>query len=288
MRTSSDLAFSSDNSAWLLPWILTVVVYLGVLATVGIVIVENVLGRWQEGSYASTTVQLPSNTESEAVEDVLQVLNQAHGVERARVISREEMISLLEPWFAAADLIKQLPIPWLIDVVPKEGASVDWRATQNRLAEHVPGVLVDTGMVWLEKLAQPARTFQVTAILVLALIILATVAAVSLTARAALAIHRDTIGVIHLLGAEDDYIIRQIQRRVTGMAARGSIIGVVLATATIFAIGYITNHVEASLFPIYEFGFGGWVAMFAMPLLAVTIAAFTVRRIVGRELASML
>ena len=288
MRTSSDLAFSSDNSAWLLPWILTVVVYLGVLATVGIVIVENVLGRWQEGSYASTTVQLPSNTESAAVENVLQVLNQAHGVERARVISREEMISLLEPWFAAADLVKQLPIPWLIDVVPKEGAIVDWRATQNRLAEHVPGVLVDTGMVWLEKLAQPARTFQVTAILVLALIILATVAAVSLTARAALAIHRDTIGVIHLLGAEDDYIIRQIQRRVTGMAARGSIIGVVLATATIFAIGYITNHVEASLFPIYEFGFGGWVAMFAMPLLAVTIAAFTVRRIVGRELASML
>jgi len=288
MRTSSDLAFSSDNSAWLLPWILTVVVYLGVLATVGIVIVENVLGRWQEGSYASTTVQLPSNTESAAVENVLQGLNQAHGVERARVISRDEMISLLEPWFAAADLIKQLPIPWLIDVVPKEGAIVDWRATQNRLAEHVPGVLVDTGMVWLEKLAQPARTFQVTAILVLALIILATVAAVSLTARAALAIHRDTIGVIHLLGAEDDYIIRQIQRRVTGMAARGSIIGVVLATATIFAIGYITNHVEASLFPIYEFGFGGWVAMFAMPLLAVTIAAFTVRRIVGRELASML
>ena len=288
MRTSSDLAFSSDNSAWLLPWILTVVVYLGILATVGIVIVENVLGRWQEGSYVSTTVQLPSNTGSAAVEDVLQVLNQAHGVERARVISREEMISLLEPWFAAADLIKQLPIPWLIDVVPKEGAIVDWRATQNRLAEHVPGVLVDTGMVWLEKLAQPARTFQVTAILVLALIILATVAAVSLTARAALAIHRDTIGVIHLLGAEDDYIIRQIQRRVTGMAARGSIIGVVLATATIFAIGYITNHVEASLFPIYEFGFGGWVAMFAMPLLAVTIAAFTVRRIVGRELASML
>ena len=198
------------------------------------------------------------------------------------------MISLLEPWFAASDLIKQLPIPWLIDVVPKEGAIVDWRATQNRLAEHVPGVLVDTGMVWLEKLAQPARTFQVTAILVLALIILATVAAVSLTARAALAIHRDTIGVIHLLGAEDDYIIRQIQRRVTGMAARGSIVGVVLASATIFTIGYFTNHVEASLFPIYEFGFGGWVAMFAMPLLAVTIAAFTVRRIVGRELASML
>ena len=59
MRTSSDLAFSSDNSAWLLPWILTVVVYLGILATVGIVIVENVLGRWQEGSYVSTTVQLP-------------------------------------------------------------------------------------------------------------------------------------------------------------------------------------------------------------------------------------
>ena len=165
---------------------------------------------------------------------------------------------------------------------------MDWRATQNRLSELVPGVLVDTGMVWLEKLAQPARTFQVTAILVLALIILATVAAVSLTARAALAIHRDTIEVLHLLGAEADYIIRQIQRRVTGMAARGSIVGVVLASATIFTIGYFTNHVEASLFPIYEFDVGGWAAMFAMPLLAVTIAAFTVRRFVGRELASML
>jgi len=76
--------------------------------------------------------------------------------------------------------------------------------------------------------------------------------------------------------------------RLLPLILMGSIVGVVLASATIFAIGYVTNHVEASLFPIYEFGVGGWVAMFAMPLLAVIIAAFTVRRIVGRELASML
>ncbi len=243
IRIDSDLAFSRDNSAWFLPWMLAVVVYLGSLTIVGIVLAEGVLERWAGDDYTSVIVQLPSNTEWSKIEGVLETLNQTPGVAQALPISKEEMIELIEPWLAAGELMDQLPIPWLIDVVPKTGAMVDWVLMQTQLSEHVPGTLVDTGMVWVEQLIKPIRSFQVAALLVLALIVVATVAAVSLTARAAFAIHRDTIEVMHLLGATDKYIIRQIQRRVSSMAARGGIVGAVFAATTIFAVGYVVNHI---------------------------------------------
>ena len=288
IRIDSDLAFSRDNSAWFLPWMLAVVVYLGSLTIVGIVLAEGVLERWAGDDYTSVIVQLPSNTEWSKIEGVLETLNQTPGVAQALPISKEEMIELIEPWLAAGELMDQLPIPWLIDVVPKTGAMVDWVLMQTQLSEHVPGTLVDTGMVWVEQLIKPVRSFQVAALLVLALIVIATVAAVSLTARAAFAIHRDTIEVMHLLGATDKYIIRQIQRRVSSMAARGGIVGAVFAATTIFAVGYVVNHIGNPLFPTYELDISCWVAMVAMLFLVLIIATLSSRRVVERELSNML
>ena len=288
MRIRSDLAFSSDNSAWFLPWMLAVVVYLGSLTMVGIVLAEGLLERWLGDDYTSVTVQLPSDTESPTIEHVLEILTRAPGVAQARPVSKEEIIELIEPWFAPGDLIEKLPTPWLIEVVPKKGVIVDWVAMQMQLSEHVPGTLIDNGMVWVEQLVNPVRSFQAAALLVLALIAVATVAAVSLTARAAFAIHRDTIEVMHLLGATDKYIMRQVQRRVSGMAARGGVVGAGLAAATIFAIGYIVNRFGNPLFPGYELGVSCWVATIAMLLLVLIIAALSSRRVVERELSNML
>ncbi len=288
IRIGSDLAFSRDNSAWFLPWMLAVVVYLGSLTIAGIILADGVLERWVGDDYSSVTVQLPSNTEWSTIEDVLGTLNQAPGVAQARPVSKEEINELIEPWLAPGDLMDQLPMPWLIDVLPKKGATVDWVAIETRLSENVPGALVDTGMVWVEELVDPVRSFQVAALFILALIVVSTVAAVSLTARAAFAIHRDTIEVMHLLGAADKYIMRQIQRRVTGMAARGGIVGAAFAVTTIFAIGYVINRIDNPLFPAYQLGMGCWVATFAMLLLVLIIAALSSRRVVERELSDML
>ena len=167
-------------------------------------------------------------------------------------------------------------------------AAVDWAAIETGLSENVPGALVDTGMVWVEELVDPVRYFQVAGLFILALIVVSTVAAVSLTARAAFAIHRDTIEVMHLLGAADKYIMRQIQRRVSGMAARGGIVGAVLAVTTIFEIGYVVNRIENTLFPAYQLGISCWVATFTMLLLVLIIAALSSRRVVERELSNML
>ena len=223
-----------------------------------------------------------------AVADVLEVLNGTLGVEHARLVTREEMISLLEPWMAAGEMIDQLPIPWLIEVLPRKDSSIDWVATQNQLSLHVFGVLVDTGMAWVEKLSGPARTFQATAVLFLALIIFATISAVSLAARAALAIHSDTIELMHLLGAEDDYIIRQFQRRFAGLATRGGIVGTALAVITMFTINYVPTRLEVQLLPSYEISPGCWLAVVAMPMLIIIVSAVSVRRVVGRKLSSML
>ena len=288
MLVGRDPILGDNDSAWFLPWLLAVVVYLGTLATVGIVIVDTALTGWKSMAYSSAIVELPPVTTPELVDHAVEQLRQTVGVENVRIVSRDEISSLLEPWLPSTDLLDQLPIPWLIDVEIKKGVSPDWEDLEKSLAGQVPGVSLNSGVNWFENVAKPLRIVQGTAILILILVVGATIAAVSLTARAALAIHRDTIELVHLLGASDEYIVKQFQRRVIGMAVKGGAMGAVLATVTLYVVEYVGGHIDNSLIPKYDLNVGCWIAMCATPCAAVLIAVFTVRRIVVRAVIRML
>ncbi|MFQ5765064.1 MAG: cell division protein FtsX, partial [Rhodospirillales bacterium] len=183
---------------------------------------------------------------------------------------------------------RDLPLPRLVDVELRAGASLDVSVLARRLAARVPGASVDDHRVWLDRLVKLIRTVEGLATLVLVFIALATVGTVVFTTRTGLAIHREAIEVLHLIGAQDSYVARQFASRALALGLKGGVIGLLLAVPTLLGIGYLAREMDPNMLPDITLGPGHWVAIAGLPLAVALIAMLTARTTVMKTLARML
>ncbi len=108
-----------------------------------------------------------------------------------------------------------------------------------------------------------------------------------LAIRAGLAIHHDTIELLHLLGAEDSYITGQFETHALGLALRGGALGLGAGAATLVAAGVAGARLEAPLLPAIGLGPAGWAGLIVVPAVTALIAMVTARIVVARTLARL-
>ncbi len=290
----SDLQLERDSLGRFLPWLIAFMVYLSILAMAGMLSLNNLAARWNSGLRGTLTVQVPppANNETAAVDSrrmaaILAVLQKTPGVVRAERLSDERLLGLLEPWLgpvAAGDL----PLPQMIDVELESDATVAVAALQERLDAIAAGTLIDDHGVWLKQLLRLITTVQALASAVLAFIGLATVGTVVFTTRTGLAIHREAIEVLHLIGAQDAYIARQFASRALMLGLKGGLISMVLAAPTLWAMGYLTASLQSTMLPALSLPAGDWLVLGSLPLAMALIAMATARLTVMKTLRKML
>lgn len=279
------LALARDDMARFLPWLLALMVYFATLALAVLVVLDMSVRQWQAGGFTAVTVELPPESDPEIVAGAVDALRRTPGVADARLLTRAEMAALLAPWMAAEGLIEVLPLPQLIDVQRRPGAEIDWAELTERLAERAPGATIDTGQHWIERLTRVVRLIQGWALAVVAAIFAVAMLAVGFATRAGFTIHRPTIELLHLLGAEDGYIARQFQRHAMWLALRGGALGAALAAGSLLGLGWLGAEFEAPLFPRLTLAPVGWIGLASVPLGAALTAALTARVIVMRSLS---
>lgn len=253
---------------------------------------NSVADRWDQGVTGTLTVQI-SPSEDAAEDDIrlraaLTVLASTKAIDRYAVMSDERVLKLLEPWLGGVANSQELPLPRLIDVELHSGMELDAEDLARRLAEKVPGSSVDDHRVWLERLVSLIRTVQTLATMVLIFIGCATVGTVVFTTRTGLAIHREAIEVLHLIGAQDAYIARQFARRALSLGLTGGLLGLLLGIPTLLAIGYLVGRMDGFLVPSLHLELYHWFLVGALPVGVAIIAMTTARLTVLRSLGKML
>ena len=290
-RSGSDLQLEKDTGSRFLPWAIAVMVFLATLALAGGLGLSSAVAGWGRSVEGRMTAQIgeAKGTPGAArVDAAVKLLATTPGVKLARVMSRAEVDALLDPWLGKQNLTPDLPIPTLIDVKLVPGAQVDSVALGARLAEAVPGARLDDHKTWLMPLVRLARVLQALAVGVVLLVGLATVAMVVFATRAGLAVHRDVIEVLHLIGAHDGYIAQQFQRHTLRLALAGGVPGLLAAAAALFVLRTLSEGLQAALLPHVALGAGGWAGLVLVPLIAVLLAVLTARYTVLGTLRRML
>jgi cell division transport system permease protein len=289
--TRSDLPLERDSVGRFLPWLVAFMVYLSIIALAGVLVLAAATQRWSRGLSATLTVQLPAvddpAEEIKRLDGVLSLLRSTAGVARAEALPREQLVGLLEPWLGASAGIAGLPIPRLIDVEAIEGVRLDTALLSSRVAAAVPGATVDDHRLWLDRLVQLLRAAQTLAGAIVLLLGATTVGTVVFTTRTSLAIHREVIEVLHLIGAQDGYIAGQFAMRALTLGFKGGLIGLVLALPTLAGVGYVARRLEAGLLPEFGLATADWIVLGCLPLAAAIIAYVTARITVTRTLARM-
>jgi len=288
----SDLPLDKDALSRFLPWLIAFMVFLAILAMAGMLALNTVAQRWDRGISGTLTVQItpvddPAQ-DAERLQAVLAILAATPEIARYESLGDDRLMQLLEPWLGAAAGARDLPLPRLVDVELKPKASLDVQALSRRLSGRVPGASVDDHRVWLERLVRLIQTMQGLASLVLMFIALATVGTVVFTTRTGLAVHREAIEVLHLIGAQDSYVARQFAGRALALGLKGGVIGLALAVPTLLAIGYFAQQLESSLIPNVRLGAAHWAIVGALPVAVAIIAMMTARLTVLKTLSRML
>jgi cell division transport system permease protein len=275
---------------------MAVMCYLACLAIGALILIDRAVDGWTRGLAQEVTVQIKEQHGRDIEADVAsaaQILADTSGIKNVQVLDRVATEKLLEPWLGTVGL-DALPVPRLLAVTVNVEDPPDYNALTAKLQSEVPSAELDTHQRWEAELTRMAGTLAVLSLLILALISGSAIAMVIFATRAVLDANRQTVDVLHLVGAEDHYIARAINRRflMTGLVA-GSL-GLVLALLTFYALGNTglpqtegLATASRSLFSMPNFGDGlALIGLLSVPLVATALALVTSRvtlmRMLGR------
>ena len=218
-----------------LEFVIGVMAFLAALALGASLVAARTAEGWRAGLAEGITVQiLPPQNQASAhwqseTDAVLAVLRRTKGILRAAVVSDAEARALVAPWLGSGALIKELPLPRLVDASLEAGAAIDLSALAHRLRQVAPDSLLDDHALWLARLQRVADGVIWSAFGILGLIALATAATVSFATRAGLAAHQDIVTLLHQLGARASFIARAFEWHYFVSALIASALGTVFA-----------------------------------------------------------
>lgn len=288
----SDLPLDQDPAGGFLPWIVGLMVYLAALALAGAVLADGLVERWRSDLSDALTVQVFAEVEDAApqaarVEEAVRFLSVLPGIASVKAVPQPEVLRLLDPWLGSANIAEDLPLPALVAVELIPGTSVDLADLKRRLADAVPGAVLEDHKPWLGDLGRLARGIEILALVTVLLVAVASVLTIIFVSRSALAQHRDVIQVLSLIGARDAYIAAQLQAYSFRLASLGAAFGIALAIATVMAGNALLGRAETGLLPIVQSFSWRWLLV-ALPLPAAgLIAVLTTRATVLAQLRRM-
>ncbi len=280
----SDLPLDLDPAGGFLPWIVGLMVYLAALALAGAALADGLVERWRSDLADAVTVQVFLGPEGEdpraqtaRVAEASQFLSVLPGSASAEAVPHEELLRLLDPWLGSGNITEDLPLPALIAVELIPGAAVDLPEMKRRLAEAVPGAVLEDHKPWLADLGRMAKGIEALAIVTVVLVALASILTIVFVSRSALAQHQEVIQVLSLIGARDAYIAGQLQAYSFRLATLGAAFGVALAIVTVLAGNVLLGRAETALAPALGSFSWRWLLLL-LPVPAAGLIAFATTR----------
>ncbi len=282
----------STRFAGPIPWVIAILIALVVIASAGGLALGKLANSARADLSAAVTVQVVEpnpNLRSVRGAEAVRVLTALDGVRAVRLVPEAELAALLEPWLGEGAGNGDVPIPALIDVeLTRSAGPADIAAIEAALKDTVPGARVDAQSDWLRPVYNALAALQWLALGLIALVALATAAAVWLAARNAFAGARDTVEIIHLLGATDRQISAVFLRSVLREAAFGAVVGAALGAGAVWLLGQQFAALDSGMTSGGGLGLGDWLVIAAVPLAGVLIALLTARITIALALKGML
>ncbi len=251
--------------------VLAAISSLASLALAAFLMIASATGEWTKALDATLTVQVRGTEAAEIAQRAqaaLAVLQAEPGVLSAKLMPADEAARLLEPWLGkgAADYLN---VPALIDVELAPEARAGLTELSGRVEAAAPGVIIDDHGRWNRRLVATAHSGQVLAFAVVLLVMAAACAISVFAARAGLSANAEVVALLHLVGATDQFIAREVQGRFLIIGLRGGAIGLAVALLAIGALAVATRGVGADAFLAPDLSLG---PRLAAPLLVVPLA----------------
>jgi cell division transport system permease protein len=266
------------------PYVIAIMMFVMVVIAAAGLALANAAGTVARGVENRYSVQIADGAAKLPL--AVRALTGAPGVAAVQPVPESAMRETLERWLGPAGAEADLPLPALIDVDLKPGASP--AAIAARVEQAVPGARFVAHEAMLAPMLRAIRSLTWLAFALVLLIAMATAAAVVLAARGALDTNRPTIEVMHGIGATDAQVARLFQRRIAMDSLAGGIAGAAAAGLVLLLIAggravWMEDFAGGPLLTL-----GDLALLAALPLAGTLVATLVARQAVLRALRAAL
>jgi len=266
------------------PYVIAIMMFVMVVIAAAGLSLANTAGLVARGVENRYSVQIADGAARAPL--AITALRRDPGVAAVRPIAEADMRKTLERWLGPEGAKADLPLPALIDVDLKPGASAS--AVAARIERAVPGARFVAHSAMLGPMLRAIRSLTWLAFALVLLIALATAAAVVLAARGALDTNKPTIEVMHGVGATDAQVARLFQRRIALDSLAGGVAGAAIAGLVLLLVagGRAVWVEDVAGGPLLTPG--DLVLLGSLPLLGTLLATLVARQAVLRTLRANL
>jgi cell division transport system permease protein len=291
----TDMAIKSTNRGFL-PLITAFMVFMACLVFAVSIAGSKVADGWRRRISDNITIQLlpdpkAKNQEAEMenrIKGVGQVLKSMPGVKSHTVMSVRETRELLTPWLgdlAASDRLG-IALPRIITIESSGDVALSPQLLRRELSKFTSFVSVRTYEEWSSDFLSSLSAAQRLLGLIIFFILATTGLTIAYATKEGLAANRRVINIMHMVGAEDKYIVRQFSAHVTKMALLGGVIGYLLALASLSFISRVAFNLEGDEAEAV-IGRAMELKLLVIPVLALVIARMTAGYVVKNSLRRM-
>ncbi len=272
--------------------VIAILTFLASLSAGAAVLAARASDQWRGAVSNEMTIQIRPDSHRGIEDDVAKAVRLAQaldGIESVRAVPKAESDKLLEPWLGTGLDLVELPVPRLIVLKLKQGALPDIARFGPALRSEVPTAILDDHRLWVRRLSAMASTIIVSGFVIVLLVLTAAALAVAFATRGAMAGSRESVEVLHFVGADDAFIAREFQSRFIRLGLRGGAVGGFAAIAAIAVLGFVSSFWSTApeaeqlqaLFGAFEIGWAGYGAVVLVAIVVAAIAGlvsrFTVR-----------
>ena len=288
----TNLALAKDDTNRFLPWLIAFMSLLAILSVAGFLLLKQISDLFEYNSSDTMTIQVPSgNSEKRTNKKIIQIINilqETNGITEVSLVPKVEVIELLKPWLGSISKSQTLPLPQIIDIQIDRGSGITPEKINNVLTIIVPDITVDDHSIWLIGLVKALQSAEITALFILLLIIFVIIGTVIFTTRTGMGIHKQTIEVLHFVGAHDDFIARQFAIRGLVVGLQGGLIGFFFAMPILYLFDHLLQNLEEGFLPKAEVNIFVWLSVALVVPVISSITMLTARGTVLKSIKKML
>ena len=258
-----------------LVFVVAVLCYLACMTGLAVIAADRAAGGWSRQLSAEVTVIVrarPGQTPDAAAAQAAEVLAGQPGVAEARALEPKQAYDLVRPWIGDVADVEDLPVPRLVAVSLEPRAPASPEALGRTLKAQGVDAVVDDHSLWLKDVRRAAGIARGLGAVVFLLVASAAGAVVAFATRTGLAAQRKVVEVLHLTGAEEDFIAGLFLARFAKAAAVAGLIGATGAALT-GAILRLAGGADG-LTPALPLAWVDLIAVVPCPALAAAVAAF--------------
>ncbi|MCB1580831.1 MAG: permease [Rhodospirillales bacterium] len=292
-----DLPLHKSAGSHFLVLLVGLMSFLAMMALSATMVLGGVTRHWSSGLKNKVTIEIPAQKPGGVLRSAVEIkelglsvealLTANPNIKALHILEKNDIHGLVSPWLGDDVVLDELPLPGLVSAELHVRNKDKLESIEKALAEIAGDIRLDTHESWLEDILRLAGTLKLSALIVTLIIGATTIVAIAGAIRSRMAEHKADIELLHLMGASDLYITKQLQRHAVVLTLKGALIGVLSGLMILLMLSAFGGSGEGATIPSMHLSTSQIIILLLLPGLIALIASQTARVTVLRVLGQM-